>query len=735
MTMTNLQTTTQKNRAADDVVQPAREVSTITAAATSAVAGLLDLDEEAFTNAEAACAAATTLETNGDKPTENVPETVTGDGADDNRRNAADSLDARPARLASPSSLLSFRSTDAAYREAEKNAAICREFIRLTSQEHHSLRTAAAELGMSPSNFSGPDSMLAKFERGGRKASALLPQIRELATDKFPLPDWFVPAAKFFYLLSNTRRMGGSVSEAVRRTISLPNLPFGWTNGHKARFLKAIGADGPTGTVPTCPAELRERILAREKAGQPLTPHRISKKISVNRSVVQMFRSPRDWSLDTLSAPGSQRRYFNMESGQREIMQPGDWFGGDDSTPGIAVCVPCSEVITPCSQKFGVLLGRFQWLAYNDGRTDKILAHDYVVRPRGSYRAEDILNGMGAVVKTSGIPRKGWQFEGGTFHAKLVQQAIKLMGCEHWRTYSPHQKAIESVFNRVWTRLAVQFPHADMGRYRGENEKNCQLYEACKKGQKDPRTFFPMLADVVRVFEEEVAAHNAKKIFSEQYGQWEPGQFFDEYTAANKLREFSREMEWIFSPVAVERKIRQMMVRCRVPMFEDFSVPYEFNAPWMPMHNGKLVRIHFNPRQPKCTAKVVLLENSGERKAGEILGDAQLIGETTGHIRLMMGWADDDQRAGYVARQRTKNFMRRETRGIGANGRVTYAKSEEQGGIAGLTKIEKVSPQSRGDAEKNQNEAPIPAPRRLGGEVVSDDEIAELERRTKDIFI
>src|ERR1039458_7306414 len=45
------------------------------------------------------------------------------------------------------------------------------------------------------------------------------------------------------------------------------------------------------------------------------------------------------------------------------------------------------------SEKFGVLLGRFQWLAYQDCRTDKILAWDYVVRPRGSYRAEDILYG------------------------------------------------------------------------------------------------------------------------------------------------------------------------------------------------------------------------------------------------------------------------------------------------------------------------------------------------------
>jgi hypothetical protein len=432
---------------------------------------------------------------------------------------------------------------------------------------------------------------------------------------------------------------------------------------------------------------LREAILAREKAGQPLVPPRIARQIIVNPALVKHSRSPKRSSLDTLSAPGSQRRFFDAQAGGRVIMQPGDWFGGDDATPGIAVCVPCDEVITPCSQKFKVLLGRFQWLAYHDCRTDKLLAWDYVVRPRGSYRAEDVVNGIGAVTRGWGIPRKGWQLEGGTFNARLVRHCLEMLGCEHWRTYSPHQKAIESVFNRVWTRLAVQFPHADMGRYRAENEANCLLYEACKKGQKDPRQHFPTIDLVVCVFTEEVARHNAQRIHSEQYGQWIPDDYFAQALLENPLRPFSPEMDYIFQPFAVERKIRGMMVRCRVPMFEDFSVPYEFHAPWMVLHDGKSVRIHFNPREPKARAKVILLEASGANKPGDILGDAELIGETTGHIRLVMGWADDDQRAGYIARQRGANFLRRETRAVSG-----YRASERRDGLGTVTKIEAGQP-------------------------------------------
>jgi hypothetical protein len=76
-------------------------------------------------------------------------------------------------------------------------------------------------------------------------------------------------------------------------------------------------------------------------------------------------------------------------------------------------------------------------------------------------------------------------------------------------------------------------------------------------------------------------------------------------------------------------------------------------------------------------------------KTGTVLGDAELIGETTGHIRLIMQWADDNQQAGYIARQRTNNFMRRVSRGVGAGGRVVYASDEQRDGIGQVTKMER----------------------------------------------
>jgi len=620
-------------------------------------------------------------------------------------------------------------------QDAQHQANLCEQFLHLTTREHYTVTAAARALGRSPAFFSGQNSVLARYLRGG--VAALEPQRRragagpsDLTADIEALA-WFIPAARFFYINSNFTEDRGSLPEAIRRTISLPALPIGWKSAMRDKFLSAVfsALSAPPREIPSCPCDIREAILARQDAGQPLVPERIARQILSAATLVHHHRSPRAWSLDTLSAPGSQRRYLNARTGLREIMQPGDWFGGDDATPGIAVCVPCREVLTPCSQKFGVLLGRFQWLAYDDARADKILAWDYVVRPRGSYRAEDVVNGIGAVTRAHGIPRKGWQLEGGTFNANLVRQCISLLGCEHWRTYSPHQKAIESIFNRVWTRLALQFPHADMGRYRNENEANCALYETCKRGHKDPRLYFPTLDLVIAAFEEEVRAHNARRIRSEQYGQWIPDELFDQAIAANPLRPFNPDMAWIFSPFSVERKVRGMLVRTRVPMFEDFSVPYEFHAEWMPLYDGKLVRLHFDPRAPRCTAKVVLAEdlnhsvhqpstiNHQPARKGDILGDAQLIGETAAHIRLVMGWANEaqagsEQRAGYIARQRTAHFMRRETRAITGAGRVTYAKSEERDGLGTVSTIESApsTPSIPSTGSTRSEENPVSTP-------------------------
>ncbi|MGH7979542.1 MAG: hypothetical protein ACREE6_09210, partial [Limisphaerales bacterium] len=120
--------------------------------------------------------------------------------------------------------------------KAEERAGILRQYQQLIASGISS-RQASMQLKKSPSFFHGVNCPLERFKRDG--LAGLVPAPREVPA-QFQVPDWFIPAGRFFYCCSNYRRHGGSVPEAVRRTIKLPSLPSGWTKGHEREFLRLL---------------------------------------------------------------------------------------------------------------------------------------------------------------------------------------------------------------------------------------------------------------------------------------------------------------------------------------------------------------------------------------------------------------------------------------------------------------------------------------------------------------
>jgi hypothetical protein len=129
---------------------------------------------------------------------------------------------------------------------------------------------------------------------------------------------------------------------------------------------------------------------------------------------------------------------------------------------------------------------------------------------------------------------------------------------------------------------------------------------------------------------------------------------------------------------------------------------------WRWLKKRLLIRVHFDPRNPNGIAKIVLLENSGTNRAGDVLGDAQLIGETAAHIRSIMEWASDDRRAGYAVRQKVAHFARRVSRGIGFSGRIEYSSDEYRNGLGIVSKLERIAPKN--DPAPAVNTPPVPPP-------------------------
>jgi hypothetical protein len=566
--------------------------------------------------------------------------------------------------------------TDADWAEANARAQLCERFIALRG-DGYSVRHAALQLGRSVATFSGSDSLLERYQRGG--VQAMLPDRRACgAKPTFTVPGWFVPAARFFWLLTNRTWNSGSIPEAIRRTISLPNTPVGWDDCTRRRLMRAVGLD----ELPECPGALRETILERQARGQDLVPERIARQITAPEAVVIQHRHPKNADLDYRCASGTMMWDRSAGADEYRFYRAGDLVEADDATISFPVCVPWTLGGNKCSDKYHVRVGRFQWLVSIDVGSRFVTGYTYTARPRSSYRAEDVLSLIRIICRQHGVPR-GFRLEKGVWKSHLVTGAVRGLGSRLITVHSPHNKPyIEGLFNTLWTKLSVQFPDGHLGRTRDEEQAANDILTACQRGTRDPRRHFPMLADALAAFDEVINEKNRTPIHTAQYGSWVPEERWEEQLTPAPLNSFPAESEWLFSPFVREWTVRGMLVRGRIPLFEDLSVPFDFSAPWMADFHGAKVRCYFDPSEPRCAATVVLVNAAGTHPAGEVLGVAQQINEVAGYARMVMGWGDDARNAGLLARQQSAKAVRREVRAVLPRGRRGAAASEEHDGVA-----------------------------------------------------
>jgi hypothetical protein len=524
------------------------------------------------------------------------------------------------------------------------------------------------------------------------------------------LPQWFIPAARFFYLLSNRTKDRGSVPEALFLTVSLPNLPKGWTKGQTARFLRAINWDSSRGPAPICPDVLRETILARRREGTAMLPRRVMQAITSPSTTVRQHRNPTNAALDFLSAPGSAI-WIQSDSGERvAIRDAGHVVESDDATINVPAVVPWPIGGCPVSDRWGVKLGRFQWLVSADVWSRKVCAYSYTARPRSSYRGEDIVSLMRMVARTHGIP-ENWRFERGAWESDIVKGAVRTMGSNLWTVYSPHQKPfIEGLFNALWTKLSVHFPDSDVGRFRGETEAANDLLVKCQRGSVDPRLHFPMLDTVLAVFDQVIAEKNATPVSDNYGGRWIPDERF---AAREKFRAMDANTEWMFSPAVREATVRGCVVSFAVPVMEGpdgrvISVPFDFSAAGLMEFHGVRVRCYFDPHEPRCAGTIVLAQPHGSRRAGEVVCVAPQVNETTAAIRAALGYGTEGSTGGRTARQQAAAGLRREVRAVvlahGHSG-ARPQESEFRDGNGGVTRIETGGERRLGAADVSQRDA------------------------------
>ena len=440
--------------------------------------------------------------------------------------------------------------------------------------------------------------------------------------------------------------------------------------------------------------ELTSLIKMRFDAGQhPLTPA-MREQVRVSEATTFAARSPRNAWLQLVQSPGSLMLTRDEVTGEEREIEPCEQGTMDDGTINFVCCVPFNLPGNQCSERFGVMPGRFQFILPVDHRSYFIPGFNYTARPRSSYRAEDLTATLHTVFTEHGYWRK-MVLEHGVSAAKLLSDTLELLGIQIIRASSPHQKVVEAVFNKLWTKLSLM--PGQVGRYRGEEEEIQSLLGSCQRGATDPRKHFPMLGDVLKALHEAIAEHNSQLVKSVQYGRWVPRDLWDRFAKKN-LRQLSPSQAWMFSPVITDPiTVRGFKVRKTVCLMEGYSEVFDFGAEFLADYNGALVKLYFNPFAPHCVAQVVLAANWHGKKAGTVLGEAEQINRMTKFRRRAFGYSEDFD-TGLDAVKRHAQALRRSVVAIRSDGTAGAQTHEARNGV--------------GDSERLTNDPrlAVPAP-------------------------
>lgn len=471
--------------------------------------------------------------------------------------------------------------------------------------------------------------------------------------------------------------------------------------------------------------EIAAEFFERERTGA-MVPESLHRDLVAGPAVTKQFRNPGEAALDYLNAPGALMWLNDERTGEQRFCQAGDILEADDATVNFHVCVPWEIGGDPCSEKYKVRVARFQWLVAIDRATRFVPGWSYTVRPRSSYRAEDVLSLFHGIFRQHGV----WQrlcLERGVWEAHKVSAMLKHLRVERLTAWSPHQKPfIEGLFNLMWTKLS-DLP-GQVGRFQGEEEEANRVAESCRRGTTDPRQHFPMLSDALEAFRRATAERNAQTVKSAQWGKWVPEERWlaqqAEARAKHRLRALPTEAAWMFAPEMREWTVQGNKVGGSVQVMEGLSVIFDFSAEWLTHFTGAKVRVHFDPCAPRAEATIVLAQPLRNHAAGEVLGTAVQINKTARYARSVLGWGEDPD-LGYQMRREAATALRREVRTIKAGGELGLVRTEIRDGDGNSAAIER----------QGAPEASAPAPAVTPRELPADRRLRLAPpRRGEDIF-
>lgn len=364
-----------------------------------------------------------------------------------------------------------------------------------------------------------------------------------------------------------------------------------------------------------------------KRASKHSLPSAVWEAVAPAKHLVGMNREGDRALRNAVYTPGRLRL---SPCGTRRLFA-GEQACADDGTINFGVCVPWPWGGCPCSEAFGVKLGRFQLLLPHDDATSYIPAWNYVIRPEQQYTKVDVTGLLLRVMRDVALYDR-LLLEGGSWQSKRVLGMLKALGIGLVDVKGrPQDKLVENFFNRFWTRLSMELPQASVGRFRGEEKRISELYVAGRAGKKDPRKTFPMLEEAMRAIELCIRWMNSEPIESRTYGTWVPVERWTRDMAEHPRPVVVDEHLWLASPVMEERVVIKGTVKVTAPGPCGLQTPFHFQSPDLWSHQGKRVLVAFDPMANPCTAVIADVDKH-QRLCEAVCVDPWAMGDATDAI-------------------------------------------------------------------------------------------------------
>lgn len=474
---------------------------------------------------------------------------------------------------------------------------------------------------------------------------------------------------------------------------------------------------------PKCSPELREAILREQgpaRASKHQLPVMVKRAMMAAPALVAHSRNPRDADVMFGHARGTLRKHWSED----RRLWAGERMSADDGSVNFVVCVPWRWGGCKLSDRFGVKVGRFQWLPINDDASDFVPGWSFVIRPTGAYRAEDVCGLLGRAWRDTVRPDLA-VLERGTWESERVTTLCAAAGVKIYRSHKPRQKCIEGVFNRLWTILSV-LP-GQVGRYRGEMERENKLLAAAQAGTIDPREHFVDVTVAMTALEAAVRFHNDTPLESKQYGKWIPSARWREDLAAHPRPSLDASMSYLWAPEVRTWTVRRGCVGGMVEQPLGVTLPSHWWAPALLDCEGRKVTAHFDPWEANSPATLTLAEDWSVRgwKAGRVLATGvpcledlpTIARDAANALAVHCGEGDISGALARAKQQRAtlRSIVLREYRAVSADGTQIMRRESE-------VRAPEATP-AEATPSRRERSAPPPRP-----EPTPDQEAAELAR-------